>query len=275
MISNVTNQPSTGTNLHREPDIGITDEKTYSLARKIFEGLGLILANVFTLGFINIFKCVRDEYRPVFTNDQKSVSSLESVMPRELTYFEKQIFPCSDSDNPKTLQKFTPEMRNMLDDLFGLHDVVSKMPTCDKKIQIERDWLKEFNPEQPVMKALSTQGEPLIIISLKPASEEQMRNEILPLFRFADVPAPEAYIEKAMKKKAIIILEPGNTDPIEVGIVKFFDKYQVPLLWGGGNNIDHQVLKKYSDAKNQFIRMIAENAECKDANEKQWVLAID
>lgn len=42
------------------------DAKTYSLARKIIEGFGLIVANIFTLGLINLFSAVHAEYEPVF-----------------------------------------------------------------------------------------------------------------------------------------------------------------------------------------------------------------
>lgn len=45
-----------------------TDAKVYSLGRKIIEGFGLILANFFTLGLINVFKAVREEYEPVFVS---------------------------------------------------------------------------------------------------------------------------------------------------------------------------------------------------------------
>lgn len=42
------------------------DVKIYHLARKIFEGLALIMANIVTLGLINICSCIRKEYLPVF-----------------------------------------------------------------------------------------------------------------------------------------------------------------------------------------------------------------
>lgn len=42
------------------------ETRTYSLARKIFEGLGLIIANILTVGLINVFSGVRAEYEPVF-----------------------------------------------------------------------------------------------------------------------------------------------------------------------------------------------------------------
>lgn len=55
---------------NNSPIIGVeknkTDAKVYSLGRKIIEGIGLVLANFFTLGLINIFEVVRNEYTPVF-----------------------------------------------------------------------------------------------------------------------------------------------------------------------------------------------------------------
>jgi hypothetical protein len=60
----------------QEKKIGVLDRKTYSLARKIFEGMGLILLNIATLGTINIElirnnSLLRQEYDFVFSGYSK------------------------------------------------------------------------------------------------------------------------------------------------------------------------------------------------------------
>lgn len=72
-------------------EISSSDAKTYTLARKIFEGLGLILLNLITLGFINFSATICDEYKKVFTFSPKQIHVVDPIVKEMKPLKKKEI----------------------------------------------------------------------------------------------------------------------------------------------------------------------------------------
>ncbi len=66
-----------------------TLEKTYSLARKIIEGIALIFANLFSFGAINLIGRARLEFRRVFFNDTIIVQKKNYPGLKELRFLSR------------------------------------------------------------------------------------------------------------------------------------------------------------------------------------------
>jgi hypothetical protein len=96
----------------QEKKISPIDIKTYSLARKIFEGLGLILLNVVTLGTINL-DLLRDnswlnqEYNAVFGGKSISVVTHDAKPKKEVRIEDQEKM---DQEEPEVIQPDEPQV---------------------------------------------------------------------------------------------------------------------------------------------------------------------
>lgn len=177
------------------------DDKTYSLVRKIFEGLGLILANIFTLGLINKSLAVRMEYEPVFGisyedlfwcclgNSEQPIRNNLVVDPslefiedseeeesQELPIFDlSKIFPL-ELTNEADIEIIIPQaIQNSLATLFGIEDVVNKLPVCQK---VADDNFSVTDMPSPIMRVRASNGTPAIIFKLKVADPQAYMDNI-------------------------------------------------------------------------------------------------
>ena len=180
----VTNNVNDSTGYYQHVQMSETDVKTYSLARKIFEGIGLILANILTFGLINIIfsKTIREEYERVFcnkaitqvvVNDDDSNGVDDLVIPdQKKTSSEllEKIFPKDAHSKAETTIKIPKKVQNSLVEIFGIKDVVSKMPVCEKTVD---DFFTVEDIPYPVMKAKDKFGFPFVFVKLKVANPEE------------------------------------------------------------------------------------------------------
>ncbi len=308
-----------------------TDSKTYSLARKIFEGIALILGNIFTLGLINIFKVIRDEYHLVFCiNSIKNTTKTdtETVLSNEQSFSttsstdessetsESSKSLSEGSELPKTCIKesvlfpansstvavnIPQEVAKSLDEIFGIKDVVSKMPVCEKIVG--DDFSFETDLPHPIMKATDIHDAPHVFVKLKLADPEAYYEKC-----FAESDAKRA-IELASEHKEYTVKEiltqirvkklnsiKEKTYALALG-QKYYDGSS--LLWGPPEcyhedrhpaffnersafyidqityNTDGSVVESLKDKIPEFQKLFLEEGIGTDVYGNQWKLALD
>ncbi|MFI5342695.1 MAG: hypothetical protein ACHQUC_00570 [Chlamydiales bacterium] len=168
-----------------------TDIKTYSLARKIFQGLAMILSNIFTLGAINFWAAFRDEYLPVFGISPFTQSNSSIKPPHQHDAIDDHPIPlpdgqstqvlrhphfdrifCGDAiENPPAISVTIPEpVKKSLDIIFGIENVVDRIPTYNK---CGDDDFEINHLPFPIMKGNDPFGTPLIFIKFKVFNAEE------------------------------------------------------------------------------------------------------
>jgi hypothetical protein len=280
------------------------DVKTYSLARKIFEGIALIFANIVTIGFINIFKAVRDEYRPVFGNTPAqprqlkeigSVSSSSSIDTADeplLTDFQKTLFPPCESDNPVLIDKFPEEVKAIMDEHFGIKDIVSKLPTCAKIV--DDDFLLVNDVPYPIMKGIDKNGYPCIFVKLRDANCDtqninsgfkQLKEDIVEYYssRYKITPeeaeemAKKNYVEMHCKKTFTIALREQFRNLVPEGTPSFLRI--VGDTGRSGEPLFGSLFTRTSGTRRdpvpEFHKLMEEGGIATDINGNQWKLALN
>jgi len=240
-----------------------TDVKTYSLARKIFEGLALIFANIFTIGLINVFNAVRNEYGPVFSiksnnnveennedplgsegTSQDSVNERQSEQTPSRSSKRKKIdteetsgkagssidldkvFPANLKTSSKVKVDIPEAVQKSLDIIFGIEDVVGKMPVCSKIVD------DSFSPDTdlltPIMKATDKFGAPCVFIKLKAAD-------------------PEAYYEKSFADADVVLAEEIASKKEDLTVDQFLIQLKEKRLKGADVVLAEEIASKKED----------------------------
>lgn len=239
-----------------------TDDKTYSLARKIFEGLALILANIFTVGLINIFPTVRAEYEPVFGISWKKLFGSEDLEQVPNSLAEDQSMETTEAEEDSEHEEIQPlidlsailppELTNLanikvvipeviqqsLATLFGIEDIVNKLPICQK---IGDSTFSAADMPSPVMKVCAANHTPAIIFKLKVADPqeylvnfEKFTNEDSLRSRAEKIQTTNLETKEYSIDQLIIILKEAQLNVIKEQIHLFslipYDN-QEPLCW--------------------------------------------
>lgn len=289
-----------------------TDIKTYSLARRIIQGLAMILLNIFTIATINFWAAFRDEYLPVFgfspftqstssnTSSSQKKDSVDETLntspdkpteePLRHPHFDR-IF-CGDSkENPPRISVTVPQaIRESLDTLFGIPNVVERIPTYNEIFD------NSFDIDQlpsPIMKGRDSSGTPYIFIKLKAINSEECYRI---LFKDTIQFVREAAVEKGQSpdeaeasfKRAKLREISGKTYFLRLG-----QQYRNadPLLWSVRTSEDNnrpyflgeqmtyeddgKLLPRLESNIPEFQKLFSAERVGKDQEGLEWTLATD
>ncbi len=236
--------------------------------------------------------------------DERSLECFEinPTLPKQKLHVDQdKIFPKDINNNSGIIINIPKEVQNSLDIIFGMENVVSRIPICEKIVDDSFSTASDL--PYPIMKAMDKFNTPCIFIKLKVADPEEYYNkhsaESMAIVAKHEVSQNNKItIESALsqlKEKELKRIK-AETHVLTLGQVY---RAGAPLLWGPREDYyahrepsflckkgmlyidqityseDGAVIESLKDKIPEFQKLFKEEGVGSDVFENRWILALD